>query len=103
MLQNALAAVNNSEKKKYVDQLLKILRLLILNSSKNASNTVKQEEDEAIAEEESAFKTPVKQIKPSVPNIAISQFDITAEALFGDTLEAPDKVAPVNVTETVAT
>ena len=35
MLQNALEEVDKGDKTKYIDQILKILRLLILNSSKN--------------------------------------------------------------------
>ena len=85
-----------NDKKKYVDQLFKLIRIFVTASSqigKKESDAKEKEADAKADKAEDQYQTPKKQIK-SVEKTAVSSFDfgeITQASLFGDTDAAPEE------------
>jgi hypothetical protein len=90
-----------SDKKKYIDQLFKLIRIFVLASSESEppqkqSESEKQSDKttEGKPEKEDAYTTPKKQIKRAAEKTAVSAFDvgqITQETLFGDSDPVPEQ------------
>ena len=83
-----------NDKKKYVDQLFKLIRIFVTASSQIGKKESDAKEADAKADKaEDQYQTPKKQIK-SVEKTAVSSFDfgeITQASLFGDTDAAPEE------------
>lgn len=82
----------SNEQKRYVDELLKLIKIFVTASKVKAEEVKAFDEKsqdgkkEEYVETDSKYVTPKKQIKSSVDaGAGITQFDITQEALFGET------------------
>lgn len=105
LLSQALASMKEqemvSDKKKYIDQLFKLIRIFVVASSEveppakeDGSESQGEKPAEGKAEKDDAYTTPKKQIKKAAEKAAVSAFDvgqITQESLFGDSDPVPEQ------------
>ena len=88
MLIKALKDVHQSIKsKKYIDQLFKIIRLLVIGSQLEEAPVSQKQEEKPSQEDDYQYTTPKKQIKHHTDVVSAFDGKITQELLFGETAE----------------